>query len=196
MTSGYTQVVESVTNQSMFEALFDRRLKPAGAFADELKRAGYDALEARPKYPTQVWLQCLRVARRHRWPQLSEAEAYRQLGREFSEGFLETMVGRLVAVALPFMSPESFLRRLASYFRMGREDSGLAFDVVELAPGSARIEVHNPAEVPARHLRGRNDRRRARAAAPTRHCRGAPLDARRLRAAGSLVSLGREGALP
>jgi uncharacterized protein (TIGR02265 family) len=138
----------------MFEALFDRRLKPTGEFAAELRAAGYDAAQALPKYPTEVWTRCLELARRHRWPQASQAEAYRQLGREFSQGFLETLVGRLVNAAIPFMSPQSFLNRLASYFRMGREDSGLSFDVVERTAASARVEVHNPAAVPGTFVAG------------------------------------------
>lgn len=147
----------SLTNQSMFEALFDRRLKPTGAFLEELKAAGYDALHAQTKYPTEVWTKCLSVARRHRWGELSEADAFRHIGREFTIGFLETIVGRFVGAAIPFMSAESFLNRLASYFRMGREDSRLAFDIVERGKGSARIIVHNPAAVPGSFVAGMID---------------------------------------
>lgn len=144
----------SLTNQSMFEALFDRRLKPGGAFAEELKAAGYDPSTAKPKYPTAIWRRCLDVAHRHRWPALSESDAFRQIGREFTEGFLETIVGRLVAVTLPFMSVDSFLTRLASYFRMGREDSGLSFELVERKPGFAKAVAHNPAGVPGSFVAG------------------------------------------
>lgn len=147
----------SLTNQSMFEALFDRRLKPTGVFADELKAAGYDPSRAQAKYPTETWTRCLALARQHVWPQLSEADAFRHIGREFTEGFLETITGRLVGAALPFMTPASFIKRLASYFRMGREDSGLTFDIVELAASSARIVVHNPAAVPGTFVAGMLD---------------------------------------
>jgi uncharacterized protein (TIGR02265 family) len=139
--------VASITNQSMFEALFERRLKPTGAFREALVSAGYDGANAKPKYPTEVWTRCLGVARAHRYAELSEQEAWRQIGREFTLGFLETLVGRLVAVAIPLMSPDSFLNRLATWFRMGREDEGLTFDVVERGVGVARIVVHNPAAV-------------------------------------------------
>jgi len=138
----------------MFEALFDRRLEPSGAFADDLRAAGYDPEQAVQKYPTDVWTRCLELARRHRWPTLSREEAYRQIGREFTLGFLETIPGRLVGVALPFMSLDSFLRRLQSYFRMGREDTGLTFDIVERGDGFNRVEVHNPAEVPGTFVAG------------------------------------------
>lgn len=138
----------------MFEALFDRRLEPTGSFAADLKAAGYDPATATQKYPTEVWTRCLEIARSHRWPALSRAEAYRQIGREFTLGFMETIPGRLVSVALPFMSLDSFLKRLQSYFRMGREDTGLTFDIVERAKGLNRVEVHNPAEVPGTFVAG------------------------------------------
>jgi len=146
-----------MTNQSMFEALFDRRLKPTGPFAKALTLAGYEPSRAQEKYPTEVWTRCLALARHHVWPQLSEPEAFRHIGREFTEGFLETITGRLVGVALPFMNPGSFIKRLASYFRMGREDSGLSFEIVELGASSARIVVHNPAAVPGTFVAGMLD---------------------------------------
>ena len=141
----------------MFEALFDRRLKPTGGFAQELKSAGYDPAEAKGKYPTEVWTRCLEVARKHAWPELSVPDAFRHIGREFTEGFLETITGRIVGAALPFMTPSSFLKRLASYFRLGREDSGLTFDLIELAAASARVVVHNPAAVPGSFVAGMID---------------------------------------
>jgi uncharacterized protein (TIGR02265 family) len=101
---------------------------------------------SRPSWPTR--------APTHRWPSLSVDAAYRVIGREFTLGFPETFVGRLVSAALPFMSPASFLDRLATSFRMGREDFGLLFDVVESSEGSARAVVHNPAAVPGAFVAG------------------------------------------
>lgn len=132
----------------MFEALFDRRLKPEGAFAAELKTAGYDAARAEPTYPTELWVRCLEVARRHRFAALTDQDAYRRIGREFAEGFLETIVGRIVGVALPFMSPRTFVRRLANYLRLGRSDTDLTFDLVRDEEGIIDAEVHNPSAVP------------------------------------------------
>jgi uncharacterized protein (TIGR02265 family) len=138
----------------MFEALFVRRLAPTGPFAAELKAAGYDLEAPQLKYPTEIWVRCLELARKHRWLGAPEREAYRQLGREFAAGFLETSSGQLIAVALPHMTPESWLSRLASYFKIGREDTGLLFDVVESREGFSRVTVHNPAEVPGSFVAG------------------------------------------
>ena len=144
----------STTNHTMFEALFDRRLKPTGAFADELRVAGYSLATAVPVYPTEVWTNCLEIARRHHWPQLSLADAYRAIGKEYTEGFLETMLGRMVLVALPFMTPRTFVRRLASYLRLGRNDAGLTFDLARDEEGSIDALVHNPAGVPGNFVAG------------------------------------------
>lgn len=144
----------SETNQSMFEALFDRRLKPEGAFREALIGAGYDTDKPRPKYPTSVWVTCLELTRLARYGALSTEEAYRAIGREFTEGFLQTLVGRLVGVALPLMQPRSFLNRLERYFKMGREDGGIRYDMTELEPEHAHIEVVNPAGVPGDFVAG------------------------------------------
>jgi uncharacterized protein (TIGR02265 family) len=149
--------VGSTTSQSMFEALFDRRLKPTGAFLEQLRGAGYDSASSEARYPTEVWVRCLELARAHRYPQLSREEAYRHLGREFGAGFLETLVGALVSVALPFMTPASFLQRLSGYFRLGRSDSGLTFTIVETRPTACRVVVHNPAAVPGTFVAGMID---------------------------------------
>ena len=147
----------STTNHSMFEALFDRRLKPTGEFARRLAAAGYDPKRALAKYPTQVWITCLELARADRWPTLDPRDAYRQIGVEFTRGFLETLSGKLVAAAVPFMTPRTYLRRLASYIRLGRSDEAFAFDLVRDEEGAVDIVVHNPAAVPGGFVAGMID---------------------------------------
>ncbi len=147
----------SETNQSMFEALFDRRLKPEGAFREALKGAGYDPDKPKARYPTSVWVTCLEIARSARFSSQTTDEAYRTLGREFTEGFMQTLVGRLVSVALPVMRPKSFLVRLERYFKMGREGGGIQYDMTEPAPRHAHIEVTNPAGVPGAFVAGMID---------------------------------------
>jgi uncharacterized protein (TIGR02265 family) len=146
----------------MFEALFDRRLQPKGAFAEALRLAGYDAARTSVTYPTEVWVACLEIARQHVWPDLSKPEAYRHIGREFAEGFLTTLGGRMVGAAMAFMTPQSFVRRLANYLRMGRNDSALTFDLVRDEVGAIDAKVHNPAAVPGGFIAGMIDAAYAR----------------------------------
>lgn len=138
----------------MFEALFDRRLKPEGAFAEALRAAGYDRSRAGAKYPTEIWVRCLEIARAHVYVSLEPNEAYRKIGREFTLGFLETLPGRLIGAAIPFMTPKGFLRRLANYLRMGRSDEQLTFDLTEESPTSVVAVVHNPSAVPGGFVAG------------------------------------------
>jgi uncharacterized protein (TIGR02265 family) len=147
----------STTNHSMFEALFDRRLKPTGPFAQALEAAGYDRAHASAKYPTEVWVACLEIARAHAYATLELSEAYRHLGREFCRGFLETLPGRLIGAAIPFMTPPSFLRKLATYIRMGRNDDRLTVELHTLSDRSAQLVVHNPAAVPGGFVGGMID---------------------------------------
>lgn len=126
----------------MFEALFDKRLKPQGAFEAELRKAGYDASRTRTSYPTEVWHQCLELAVTHATPGQDRPKALQWLGREFCLGFFQTLPGRLVKGSLQFMRPPTLLRRFATYLRMGRED--VSFELVEERERGARGRVHNP----------------------------------------------------
>jgi hypothetical protein len=46
---------------------------------------------------------------------------------------------------LPMMQPRSFLNRLERYFKIGREDGGLCYDMTEFEPNQANLEVVDPA---------------------------------------------------
>lgn len=100
------------TDLSMFEGLFDKMLKPQGAFAAALKTAGYDAAHTKPSCPSQVFTDCMTVAARHAFPQLGVDQAYRCLGRIFTEGFLKTIPGKLVNATMPMIGPKRFVQRI------------------------------------------------------------------------------------
>jgi uncharacterized protein (TIGR02265 family) len=104
---------------SMFEGLYVKVLKPTGAFRDDLAKAGFDLHALRPEYPMDVWVACLDVTAKHLHPTLKRFAAWRLIGRDFITGFLDTIVGRLVAVALPFLSPKTFIDRSPRFLRMG-----------------------------------------------------------------------------
>ena len=142
----------STAQGSMFEALFTRALKPTGAFADELRVTGYDPQHPQPQYPTQIWVACLAVARRHAFAQLDEAGAYRAMGKRFTESFLDTLAGKVVAVALPFLRPESFLKRLPRYLTMGRSD--VTWEVRLEEKGHLVAGMRDPFAVPPDFLGG------------------------------------------
>lgn len=127
---------------SMFEGLYVRVLKPSGAFREDLLRAGFDVAAVKPEYPMEVWVACLDVTARHRHPGLERFAAWRLIGRDFITGFLETIVGRLVAVTLPFLSPKTFIERAPRFMRMGVKE--LESAVEWRGPRMALVSLNGP----------------------------------------------------
>lgn len=136
----------------MFEALFVRALQPDAAFAAELRDHGFDVAHVYGEYPTKVWCECIKVARRRAFPQASDADAYREMGRVFVRGYLDTLTGKLIAVAVPFLSAEALLKRMERYLTLGRSD--LRFVLTPVAPKHMHAELDDPYLVPAEFLAG------------------------------------------
>ena len=136
----------------MFEALFTRALEPTGAFADALRAVGYDLEHTQPQYPTSVWVASLAVTRQHAFANLDDAAAYRAIGERFMGSFLDTLAGKVVAVALPFLGPQAFLKRIPRYLTMGRSD--LRWEVQLEEPKRLVAHLHDPYSVPAHFLAG------------------------------------------
>lgn len=116
---------EHFTEASAFEGMFDRALAPTGAFADELRAAGYDVKRPELRYPTRVWHACLEVARRHTFPTLPREEGFRRLGHRFMDGYFETLVGKLAAVGLPLFGLEGALKRTPRNWAMSQPQLGI-----------------------------------------------------------------------
>jgi uncharacterized protein (TIGR02265 family) len=129
-----------------FEGLFGHVLRPQGAFAEALREVGYDPREPREAYPLSVWRAALRVARVHAYPERTEAQAYRELGRQVIEGLSHTLVGRVFALAAPLLGPSRCAAKLPTYLRSSREDMR-----VEAHPQGQRLwelRIHDPDPLP------------------------------------------------
>ncbi|WP_163870096.1 DUF2378 family protein [Myxococcus eversor] len=108
---------------SVLEGLFVRGLKVSGRFAEELALLGYDIKKPEMDYPIQVWQRTAALARQEAFGELSDEEGYRQVGRTLVNGFAETLVGRVAAVALPMIGPARAAERIPRYLAMmGRAD--------------------------------------------------------------------------
>ncbi|MBF5042567.1 DUF2378 family protein [Aggregicoccus sp. 17bor-14] len=129
-----------------FEGLFEHVLQPDGAFREALRRAGYDAADPRESYPLGVWREALRVARAHAHPQLTEAQAYRELGRQVIQGLSHTLVGRVFALAAPMLGPARCVAKMPTYLRSSREDVRVHVRALELRLWE--VEVHDPDPLP------------------------------------------------
>lgn len=133
---------------SVFEGLFVRGLEPNGALARALAAEGYDPKCPEMDYPVQVWKRCVALARDLVYGELSDTEAYRALGRKLTEGFVNTLVGRVAAVALPMIGAARVVERLPRYLAMmGRPD--LEVQLVAVGERARRITIpdtHNRPE--------------------------------------------------
>lgn len=108
---------------SVFEGLFVRGLEPNPALAQALAAEGYDPRCPEVHYPVTVWKRCVERARQLAYGELGDLDAYRILGRKLTEGFADTLVGRVAAVALPMIGPARVVERLPRYLAMmGRPD--------------------------------------------------------------------------
>lgn len=131
---------ESITRGVAFEGLFVRTLQPTGAFAEELRKAGYDpSAPPRPEYPTRVWQACIDVARQHTFPALPRAEGERQLGRRFIDGFFQTLTGKMLGATLPMLGPGMVLQKLKRAWSSSQPSLDCTSE--ELAPGSWRVTL-------------------------------------------------------
>jgi uncharacterized protein (TIGR02265 family) len=133
---------------SVFEGLFVRGLAPNGQLMQALRAEGYEPKCPEMDYPVQVWKRCVALARDLVYGELGDADAYRLLGRKLTEGFADTLVGRVAAVALPMIGAARVVERLPRYLvMMGRPDLD-----VQLIPQGERArrvsipDIHNRPE--------------------------------------------------
>jgi uncharacterized protein (TIGR02265 family) len=137
---------EETTDNAAFEGLFQRALKPEGAFAEQLRVAGYDLSKPLTRYPTRVWRACLEVARRHVHPSKSPEEGMRLLGHAFIAGFFDTIIGKLVAVALPLLGPERLIQKFPKYWEATRP--GVTIETMVDSPTRHRLLFRDPHPMP------------------------------------------------
>lgn len=126
----------------MFEGLYEKVLKPTGAFAEDLKKAGYDQERPQTEYPNEVWVACLDVTARHHFPQLERYAAWREIGAVFIGGFLQTLIGKLIGATLPFLSAKTFVSRVPRFVGTGLP--GVRVTIEWLSETKARITLPGP----------------------------------------------------
>jgi len=129
---------------SMFEGLFDRVLKPAGPFREELLAAGYDSASPIPVYPMQVWHDCLKVSARFLFPQQPLDQALRAIGRQFLAGYFETIIGRMIAAAFPYFSPRTLMLRAPRLLRSGIKE--MQTEIEWLSETKVKLTMRGPHE--------------------------------------------------
>jgi len=137
---------EGQLQQSSFEGLFVKVLKVDGAFAEELRQAGFDVRHQQARYPTSVFKRCIEIACRNVYPGQPTPQAMRKLAAQFVDGFFHTIVGKVVVAVLPFLSPESFLKRYPRFFAMAAP--GVKMTVDEVSPRHWRLALRDRFTLP------------------------------------------------
>ncbi|MET0404783.1 MAG: DUF2378 family protein [Cystobacter sp.] len=144
-----TYVAQPRIPSSVFEGLFVRGLEPHAAIAGALAKEGYDPRCPDVDYPILTWKRCVTQARYLAYASLSDAEAYRILGRKLVEGFANTLLGRVAAAGLPMLGPSRVVERLPRYLSMmGRPE--LQVQNVSMGERVRRVTVpdtYNPPEL-------------------------------------------------
>lgn len=119
-------VKDAVALHSMFEGLFVRALHVDGPLKERLRASGFDIDRPLPRYPVAVWEACVDAAAEALYPAVARGEAWQRLGRRFIEGYFETLVGKLIAAALPFLSAKGFVNRAPRFITTGLEGARVA----------------------------------------------------------------------
>jgi len=121
---------------SLFEALA-RTLQPEGAFAEELRAAGFDVRAPQMRYSNEVLNATLDITHKHVYPDLTREEAHRRVGQRMLSTFYETILGKVLRTLLQVLGPERFLARVPRIASMAT--SGLNVRTERPAPGEVRL---------------------------------------------------------
>ncbi|MDP1827411.1 MAG: DUF2378 family protein [Archangium sp.] len=121
----------SVALQAMFEGLYMRALQPEGAFKDRLREKGFDLDRQQVSYPMSVWSDCLDVTADELYPGRPRAESWQRIGRQFIDGYFSTLVGRMIAAMLPFLSAKAFLGRVPRFITTGLQGAVVKLEWVD-----------------------------------------------------------------
>ncbi len=137
---------EGQLQQSSFEGLFVKMLKVEGDFAEELRQAGFDVSHQEARYPSSVFKRCMEIACRRVYPAQPTPDAMRKIAAQFVDGFFDTIVGKVVVVVLPYLSPEAFLKRYPRFFGMAAP--GVKMTVEEVSERNWRLVLRDRAVLP------------------------------------------------
>ena len=140
--------VEERVRAAAFEGLFERALHASGPFAQELTKLGVDLRRLQDSYPIATWHAAVALARQHAYSRLSEDEANFQLGRVFVRGFATTLVGSVIAAAVPLVGPNRFLKRMPRIINTSRIGRGMEITLETVSPRDVVLHCVDPLALP------------------------------------------------
>jgi uncharacterized protein (TIGR02265 family) len=136
---------EPMTRATVFDCLFIKGLRADGALAELLRAEGVELRSLNAEYPIRVLNRCVDATCAHLYPDLELEDARLRLGRSFVQGFVQTLLGKAVAVGLPMLGPVRYLKRFPDNVLM--DDSPLRVSLVQLGERTFRMEFRNEFQV-------------------------------------------------
>ncbi|RKH71840.1 DUF2378 family protein [Corallococcus interemptor] len=127
---------EVVIQSTLFESLL-RCVRMDNAMRERMAAAGYDPDRPRASYPASVFLRCQNLVLQAAYAGRPREEALRQMGRDLVRGYFETLVGKVVNVALKVAGPDRAMKRVALSFRSVMEP--VEITSTELGPKDWRV---------------------------------------------------------
>ncbi|WP_338866574.1 DUF2378 family protein [Myxococcus stipitatus] len=106
---------EVTVQATLFESLV-RCAKPDAAQRAEFLALGFDVDKPRATYPASVFMGCQAVVLRTKYVGLTPTAALRELGRDLVRMYFDTLVGKVVSMALKVAGPERAMKRVALSF--------------------------------------------------------------------------------
>ena len=144
------EVVFQQAVEGLFEHGIPKRLTPALVL--RVRELGVD-LDGKldPAYPRATWNAVLAAVRTHAFGDLSEDEAYFQIGRSVVIGYSETLVGRALVGVARLMGPRRMLARMTRNLRSASNYNETRY--VDAPDGSVEIWI-NEAQLHPRYVAG------------------------------------------
>ncbi len=132
-------VIDGVFNKGLGDRLTD-------SLRTELKALGMDLSRLAPAYPMDTVHRALQAAHRHLFPELSEAEALRELGRLSVRGYFDTFVGKAAVGMIRLIGVRRSLLRLHTTWRSGNNYVETTTSI--LGPTCIEISINDTSGMP------------------------------------------------
>ncbi len=128
-------------------------LRATGAFAEALRKGGYDPRHPATRYPVPVFLGLIELVRRQLFPDLPLREAQRQVGRLRFMSRIENGIGGKIWVrAFPLIGPERMIQGVEKFTSAG--NNFILAEASKLGDKRWRIAFRHTGGVPGDFLAG------------------------------------------
>ena len=145
MSTDQEPVVFGQAIEALVKALKDR-ITPA--FRLEAKARGVDLDKLQTAYSLNAWSDFLRALGQHTLGEIPEADRYRQLGRIFMQGFVETPLGLAALALAKLLGPRRALERMGRNFKQAT--NYLEAEFTEVGPKEVRLRTFTAPQYLAR----------------------------------------------